>query len=477
MLLFLSIPSTHSNQCYNRKGFHLINFIICFWKGVFILQSDMTRGNITKHLLWFSIPMVLGNIIQLSYNALDSIIVGRFVGKNALAAVGTSSPIMTIVVLTISGICIGASVLMSEFFGAKDHTKLRKQLATLLLFGAILSFIVLFFGLIFTPNLLNLLQVPAEILDDATLYLRIVLLGFPFTFIYNALSSALRSIGNSKTPLYFLAFSSILNAVLDVVFVALWSWGIAGAALSTIIAEILAAVLCLIFVFGHVTELQVKPDEWRIDKALLKTTLSYGSVTALQQAAQPIGKLLIQGKMNTLGVDVIAVFNAVSRVDDFAFTPQQSIGNGMTTFMAQNRGAKQNERMHQGFKTGIKLETIYWLIICIVILLFKQPIMELFVSADNQKLVEMGMSYLSLMAFFYLWPSFTNGMQAYFRGVGKMRPTLIGTVIQISFRVLFVYLLVPRLGISGVAFASLIGWSFMLVYQFYTYRTIKKTYY
>lgn len=434
----------------------------------------MTHGNISKHLIRFSVPMVLGNLIQLSYNALDSIIVSRFVGKHALAAVGTANPIMTIIILGISGICIGASVLMSEFYGAKDYAKLRQQLSTTLLFGMLFSVFILFGGLLLAPVILQLLQVPANILGEATLYFRIILFGFPFTFLYNALAAALRSLGNSKTPLYFLTFASLLNTALDVVFVAIFGWGIAGAAWSTVIAEVLAGILCLIYIYRHIEPLQIKRDEWRFNKALLKTTLNYGSVTALQQAAQPIGKLLIQGKMNTLGVDVIAVFNAVNRIDDFAFTPQQSISNGITVFMAQNRGAKQKERMQQGFFTGLRLETIYWLFICGLILLFQRPIMEVFVSAENQSLVEMGMDYLSLMAFFYLWPAYTNGLQGYFRGIKKMQTTLVGTVIQISFRVLFVYLLVPRLGLTGVAFASMLGWTVMLLYQFYSYRISQK---
>ncbi|MDE1549419.1 MATE family efflux transporter [Jeotgalibaca caeni] len=438
------------------------------------MQLDMTHGNISKHLIRFSVPMVLGNLIQLSYNALDSIIVSRFVGKHALAAVGTANPIMTIIILGISGICIGASVLMSEFYGAKDYAKLRQQLSTTLLFGMLFSVFILFGGLLLAPVILQLLQVPANILGEATLYFRIILFGFPFTFLYNALAAALRSLGNSKTPLYFLTFSSLLNTALDVVFVAIFGWGIAGAAWSTVIAEVLAGILCLIYIYRHIEPLQIKRDEWRFNKALLKTTLNYGSVTALQQAAQPIGKLLIQGKMNTLGVDVIAVFNAVNRIDDFAFTPQQSISNGITVFMAQNRGAKQKERMQQGFFTGLRLETIYWLFICGLILLFQRPIMEVFVSAENQNLVEMGMDYLSLMAFFYLWPAYTNGLQGYFRGIKKMQTTLVGTVIQISFRVLFVYLLVPRLGLTGVAFASMLGWTVMLLYQFYSYRISQK---
>lgn len=434
----------------------------------------MTHGNISKHLIRFSVPMVLGNLIQLSYNALDSIIVSRFVGKHALAAVGTANPIMTIIILGISGICIGASVLMSEFYGAKDYAKLRQQLSTTLLFGMLFSVFILFGGLLLAPVILQLLQVPANILGEATLYFRIILFGFPFTFLYNALAAALRSLGNSKTPLYFLTFASLLNTALDVVFVAIFGWGIAGAAWSTVIAEVLAGILCLIYIYRHIEPLQIKRDEWRFNKALLKTTLNYGSVTALQQAAQPIGKLLIQGKMNTLGVDVIAVFNAVNRIDDFAFTPQQSISNGITVFMAQNRGAKQKERMQQGFFTGLRLETIYWLFICGLILLFQRLIMEVFVSAENQSLVEMGMDYLSLMAFFYLWPAYTNGLQGYFRGIKKMQTTLVGTVIQISFRVLFVYLLVPRLGLTGVAFASMLGWTVMLLYQFYSYRISQK---
>ncbi|MER2147245.1 MAG: MATE family efflux transporter, partial [Aerococcus urinaeequi] len=209
-------------------------------------------------------------------------------------------------------------------------------------------------------------------------------------------------------------------------------------------------------------------------KDLLKETMNYGSVTALQQAAQPIGKLLIQGKMNALGVDVMAVFNAVSKIDDFAFTPEQSIASGVTVFVAQNRGAKQKDRLNKGFKSGLLLASIYWLLLCIFILCFRRPIMALFVSESQQNLINMGAQYLSLMAFFYLWPAFTNGLQGYFRGVGKMRLTLISTIIQISFRVIFVYLLVSHLGVSGVAFASTIGWTIMLVYQFYCYGKIQK---
>jgi Na+-driven multidrug efflux pump len=212
----------------------------------------------------------------------------------------------------------------------------------------------------------------------------------------------------------------------------------------------------------------------KIDKGLLKKTLQHGSITALQQSTQPIGKLLIQGVINPLGVDAIAAFNAVSRVDDFAFTPEQSISNGMMTFIAQNRGAKNKQRVKAGFKIGLCLEFCYWVLICIIILSLKEPIMKLFVSSEDTGMVGIGVSYLGLMAFFYLLPAFTNGVQGFFRGMGNMKITLVATTIQISFRVLFVYALVPRVGMAGVAYASLIGWILMLAYEVPYYFSYKR---
>jgi Na+-driven multidrug efflux pump len=212
----------------------------------------------------------------------------------------------------------------------------------------------------------------------------------------------------------------------------------------------------------------------KLDKDLLKKTLSQGSITALQQSCQPVGKLLIQGVINTLGVDAIAAFNAVNRVDDFAFTPEQSISHGMMTFVAQNRGAKNNKRVKDGFTIGLRVEFCYWILICIVILSLKEPIMKLFVSSKNTDMISIGVQYLGLMAFFYLLPAFTNGVQGFFRGVGNMKITLISTIIQISFRVIFVYILVPKIGMKGVAYASLIGWIFMLAYEVPYYFRYKK---
>lgn len=434
----------------------------------------MTEGNINKHLIQYSIPLILGNLFQLTYNAVDSIIVGRFIGREALAAVGTASPVMNIVILGISGICIGASVLMSKFFGAGQDDMVKKEMATTAVFGLFFSLVIVALGVWISTPLLRSLHVPEEILGISSVYLKIIFLGAPFTYFYNAVSAALKSVGDSKTPLKFLAFSSILNGVLDVIFIGGFGFGIICSATTTVIAEAMSALLCILYIYKKVPLLQLKRNEFRIDLELLKKTLRYGGVTALQQSCQPIGKLLIQGAVNPMGVDVIAAFNAVNRVDDYAFTPEQSISHGITTFVAQNDGAGKKDRITKGFRSGLLLEFFYWVFICVMILLCRRPIMSLFVTSQNEAIIDLGSSYLGLMAFFYLFPAFTNGIQGFFRGMGKMKITLVGTVVQTSLRVLFVYLLTPTMGLLGVAYACAIGWSVMLCVEIPYYLWFRK---
>ncbi|HCL01090.1 MAG TPA: MATE family efflux transporter [Lachnoclostridium phytofermentans] len=430
-----------------------------------MVMKNLTEGNIKKQLIGFSIPIILGNIFQLTYNAVDSIIVGRFIGKDALAAVGTANPIMNIVILGITGICIGASVLMSSLFGAGKYEDLKKELSTTLLFGAFFSVVITLLGILCSTGILRLMKVPDDILGDASIYLKIIFLGMPFTYLYNTFASALRSVGDSKTPILFLSFASILNGLLDLIFIAGLGFGIAASALTTIIAEAASAILCIIYINRKVSLLRLERAELKFDRFLLKETLKHGSITALQQSCQPIGKLLIQGAINPLGVDMMAAFNAVNRVDDFAFTPEQSIASAMMTFVAQNRGAGKKERMRKGLSNGFFVEVLYWGIICIVITLFKTPIMKLFVSGEEEVLINAGTTYLGYMAFFYLLPAFTNGLQGFFRGMGDMKITLVGTITQISLRVFFVFLLVPKVGMVGVAFSSLLGWIGMLLVE------------
>lgn len=433
-------------------------------------MRQMTKGNITKHLLAYAIPLIIGNILQLSYNAVDSIIIGRAAGESALAAVGAANPVMNVIILGVSGISIGASVLMSQFYGAGELKKLKQEAATTILFGAVASFVIFLIGFLFSSPILAMLHVPEEILPMAEDYLKIIFFGFLFTFQYNIMSAALRSIGDAKTPVKFLGLASALNVLLDLLFICVFHMGVAGAGLATVIAEGVSAVLCFVYVYRHIPALRLAKEDLKVDKELLKLTLESGSVTALQQTCQPIGKVLIQGVINSQGISAIAAFNAVSKVDDFAFIPEQSISHGMMTCIAQNKGSNQEDRVKETLQKGLKIEFCYWIIICTITLLLRRPLVMLFASKKGSQMVEYGISYLTLMAFFYVLPSFTNGMQGYFRGIGHMKATLIGTLIQISIRVIVIWIAVPIIGLNGAAYGCLFGWLCMIAFQVVYYK-------
>jgi len=429
-------------------------------------MKDMTKGPAVGHLCTYALPLILSNWFQMGYNAIDSIIVGRFIGKDALAAVGIASPLMNLIILSISGLCVGAGVLMSEFFGAKNQKALRTQFSTTILSGAVLSILIAMLGILFVRPILTLLSVPAEIMDTTATYVAITFLGAPFTFFYNALSSALKSVGDSKTPLKFLMFASILNAVLDIIFIGYFGFGIVCSATTTVVAEAVSALLATVYLIRHIPELCPKRGEWTINKEYLKKTFQFGGISALQRSVQPIGKILIQSQVNALGVNLIAAFNAVSRIDALALVPGQSIGQAVTTYIAQNRGAKKPERISKGYLAGVGLEIAYWLFFGSLVLLCKRPIMSLFVTGEESAaIIDIGAEYLTLMALFYLWPAMTNCVQGFFRGMGKLKITLCGTFIQTSIRVLATYLLAPSMGIRGIAFACAAGWTMMLVWE------------
>ncbi|NMN01048.1 MATE family efflux transporter [Bifidobacterium sp. DSM 109958] len=426
---------------------------------------DMTEGAPTPHLISYAVPLVLGNVLQLSYNAFDAIIVGRFIGKEALAATGMASPVMNLLILGVSGLTMGAGVLMSECFGARDYGRFRRALATTLIAGLVASIAVAALGIACADPLLRALNVPPEAFAMTGVYMRITFLGLPFTYCYNALAAGLKSAGDSRTPLIYLSIGIVTNAVLDAVCIGALGFGIDWAALTDVLAQGFAMTATGIAMIRRMPRFRIRREEWRIDRALLGTIWKYGSVTALQQSIQPICKLIIQSAVNTLGVDVIAAFNAVTRVDDFAFTPQQSISHGITTYVAQNRGAGRRERIRPGFRAGLRLEFGYWVIIGLTVLLLNRPIMRLFVTADQTRVVDLGCQYLTTMALFYIFPSFTNGIQGFFRGMGNMSVTLVSTFIQASLRAAFTWLLIGRLGMYGISFACAIGWSAMLLFE------------
>lgn len=437
------------------------------------MAVDLSHGSITKHLISFTIPLILGNLFQLTYNAVDSIIIGRFAGDDALAAVGTADPVMNLMILGITGLCIGSSALMSNFYGAGDRESLRKEMGTSLILVGGASLLILLVGVFFSGAILRMMQTPESIFADARTYLRLVLIGMPFTCLYNVYAASLRSIGDAKIPLWFLAGASVLNGALDLLFISVFHWGVFGAALATVIAEGGSALACVVYVYRRVPLLHLDAAAFRPDRDLARQTLQFGGTTALQQVSQPLGKVFIQGMVNTLGVEAMAAFNAVGKIEDFALVPERSISNAMMTFTAQNDGAGRKDRVRAGFKKGLLLETCYGLFISVVMFFFHSPMVALF-STEAETLAQ-GSAYFTVMAFFYLLPAYTNGVQGLFRGMRHMKITLYCSILQISGRVLVTWLLIPRIGITGIAYACAAGWVAMQALQWgYYFLRLRK---
>ena len=438
-------------------------------------MQDMTKGSILRHLVRYAIPMILGNLLQLTYNAVDSIIIGKFLGENALAAVSTSDPIFTILVLGASGISLGASVMISKFRGAGDAEQVKQEFATTLLFGFWFSLGVFALGLALSGAMLRWIQTPAAAMGEAKTYLRIYLVGFLFTFQYNVLASSLRGLGDSKTPVYFLGLSCGLNILLDILLVALIPLGVAGAAIATVISQGVSALCCLIYIRKRIPQLCLTREQLRVNRGLLKETLQIGFLTALQQAAQPIGKVCIQGVINAQGVVAIDAFNAGCKLEDFARIPTQSIGNGIMTCTAQNRGAGQEKRMYDSFTKGLLLAFLYFPLIFLVTQLIKEPAIALLCPDGAEEIVAAGVSYIGLKAFFFLMPGINNAIQGHFRGLGMMKVVLFGTVLQTTIRTICVFFWVPTMGINGEAWACFTGWACMALVEYSLYFYWRKT--
>ena len=429
------------------------------------MRTDFTEGKITPELVKFTVPLVLGNIFQLLYNTADSIVVGRFVGRDALAAVGTSNPLMTLVILFMNGITLGAGILIGTHYGAKDYATLRRQISTTMLGGLGFTVLVsLLFAALARP-IFRLLQVDASVLDLTVSYMRIIFCGLIFTFVYNCLASILRAIGDSTGPLIFLVVSALLNIAGDLLLVAWLGLGIQGAALSTVICEGISCLLCLVYLQKREPILRLGREWLVFDRALFRKTVAYGWTSAMQQATVQLGKIGVQTVVNTMGVPIMAAFTIVNRFDDFATVPQQNIGHAMTSFMAINRGAGKPDRVREGFQKGLLFEIVYGLAIFLVCFLLARPLVSL--STTDPQVIDHGVRYLRLISFMYVLPALTNGVQGFFRGMGDLRITLISSIINMSLRVgvSFLLVIVFRLGMEALPLGCLAGWLAMLAVE------------
>ena len=437
------------------------------------MTRDMTEGSITKHMLFYAVPLVFGNLFQQLYHTVDSVVVGRFYGKNALAAVGAAGPIMNILTFLIVGISMGTSILMARYFGAKQEKELRKELGTSLTAGFFLTLFlaaVSFFGSAFFIRITN---TPTEIASQATTYLRIICAGLFFTFLYNLLSAALRAIGDSRAPLFVLILTTIVNVVLDLLLVGILRLGVTGAAVATILSQAVSGISLLLYIRLRVPLLRLPWEDFRINRDLLRLTVDFSSISAIQQTTLYVGRLLVQSGVNALGVDAVAAFNAVSIIDSYVLAPGDSLAASLTTFTAQNLGGKKEHRLPQGLKCMFFIAEIYTVTVTVLVLLGRNPLLGIFLKPEETSALQQGLSYLVPMAVFYFLSGINNTWQGYYRGLGRLKITLMATLVQMPVRVILSYLLFDFCGIQAVAIGTAVGWVCMAGYELAMYRSMR----
>ena len=429
------------------------------------MAMDMMHGKITPMIAAFSVPIILGNVFQQLYNTMDSIIVGRVNGERALAAIGVANPIMSIAIFVIFGICVGISILLAQLYGAEKYKDFQTEVSTSLIFGFIFTIILSFFFFFASKPILMMTKTPAEIINDADNYLKIVSVGLIFTFFYNFYSGALRAMGDSKTPFMFLLISSVINVVLDIIFVAFMNMGVVGAAVATVLAQGVSSTLCIIYVYRGGSLLSLKLKQLTFSKSYFHRTISYSWVAAMQQTFLYVGRLLVQSVVNGFGTSSIAAFNAAIRIEALAFTPVDGLSSSASTFFAQNTGANQPKRIRQGFWGCLSLAVVYSFGIAVVLYLMPEHIIWLFVEHTEKDVIAIGADYLRKMSFFYLIGGCMYVLQGFFRGVGKLFVCFFGTLSQIIIRVAFAHMLAPYFQVTAVCYATVIGWIWMFLFE------------
>jgi len=436
-------------------------------------ELHLTSGSITPQLIRLCIPLLCANVLQQLYNIINSLVVTHYLGKNAFAALGVAESVMNLFIFVITGACMGASVLIAQFYGEKNLPRLRQQLyvSAVLIGGCTLTGVTL--GQIFLPQLLKLIQTPEELMGDVSAYLRVILVGMLFTFTYNYLASTLRAVGDTKSALYFLLLSLGYNLVVAWLLVAVFHMGITGTALATASAQLLSSLLCFLYIRKKRPELTIHREDMKIDRELVRQTSSFAAIAALQQSSLYLGKLLIQSAVNAIGTAAIAAFTATNRVENFIQAFGISGTEAIAIFVAQNFGAHDYKRAKAGFLKGMQLCVTVGVFFSVGMGVFASPIANLFLSNDPEA-AALCISFLKLISWFYLLSFFGNSFVGWFRGCGRMSVTFWGTTMQISIRVIGTYLLVSSMGLDSVALSTGIGWSCIVLYQFILFRLQSK---
>lgn len=424
------------------------------------MNQDLTRGPVMRSMLLFAIPMILGNLLQQCYNVADTLIVGRFAGTDALAAVGSSYSLMTFLTSILLGLCMGSGALFSMRFGRRDEAGLRES---------IVSSFVLIAGVAVVLNLVSFacldwiqvfLQVPDQVWGLMRAYLVVIFAGIPAIFLYNYFASFLRAVGNSVAPLAFLAVSACLNIALDLWFVLGLGRGVAGAAEATVIAQYVSGVGITLYALARCPQFRGLRPYLRVRGSCLREVASYSFLTCIQQSVMNLGILMVQGLVNSFGPTIMAAFAAAVKIDSFAYLPVQDFGNAFSTFIAQNYGAKKADRIRAGLKGAVVASMGFGVVLSALVWVFAEPLMGLFVEAGEVAVIQAGVLYLHIEGAFYCGIGCLFLLYGLYRALGRPGMSVVLTVISLGTRVALAYLLsaIPAIGVSGIWSAVPIGW-------------------
>lgn len=436
------------------------------------MNHDLTQGNETKVLIKFTIPMIIGNMFQQLYNVADTIIVGRFIGSNALGAVGSSFAIMVLLTSIILGLCIGSGTVFSHLYGANKIDDMKKSFFISFCLIGLLTLAINVSVIIYIDEILILLQIPQEALYETKTYLRIIFYGIGFTSIYNYFAAIMRSLGNSVVPLVFLIVSALINIVLDIVFIVPLNMGVAGAAYATIIAQAFSAVGITIYSLKKMPLIRLKKKHFKLNIDIMKKIGNYSILSSVQQSIMNFGILMIQGLVNSFGVATMAAFAAVVKIDSFAYLPMQDFGNALSIYIAQNKGAGKTERIKTGIRAAFKIDTIYGVTISALVLIFARPLLTIFVKADKIEIINIGIKYLYIVGIFYCLIGFLFLFYGLYRGMGKPEMSIVLTVLSLGTRVALAYILspIPSIGLIGIWWSIPIGWALADIIGLYIYK-------
>lgn len=424
------------------------------------MNTDMTQGSVIKSMLRFAIPMVLGNLLQQCYNVADTLIVGKFLGPNVLAAVGSSFTLMTFLTSILLGLCMGSGAFFSIRFGERDEKGLKEGICASFLLILFLTAVLNLLAFLFLDSIQGFLKVPGEVWGDMRSYLAVVFCGIFATFLYNYFASLLRAVGNSVVPLGFLALSAVLNIILDLLFVIGLGWGAAGAAGATVAAQYLSGIGITVYSWRRVPYLKLKRGECRVRWKCMREIAGFSVLTCVQQSVMNLGILLVQGVVNSFGAVVMAAFAAAVKIDAFAYMPVQDFGNAFSTFIAQNFGAKKGERIRAGLKSAVATAMIFCVIVSGAVWSFARPLMLMFVNARETAIIAEGVRYLRIEGALYCGIGCLFLLYGLYRALGKPGMSVVLTVISLGTRVVLAYVLsaVPAIGVVGIWCSVPIGW-------------------